>query len=381
MNFRIALITAVCVICGISPDAQQPIRRLTLEPSEGWVIFDPTRDGIGYRYGPSLILRPDGTLDAWFSSPGGWPPMPPQFPEHIPFGSPLFKGLDPPEGYRPTKGDVYQWDWIRHKQSHDGGKTWGPERVVLTPTPWSRDQFSVCDPGVIKLGDWYYLGVTAVDNEAGHRNEVFVSRSRRADGPFEKWNGSGWGGKPMPIVPYRTPVKAWGAGEPSFVRVGNTLFIYYSLHTSEAEQGGRRAINRTMVATAPADREDWPAHIKFRGVCWDRLPSEDSADVKYVPRFRRFIAVSTASRLTADSFIAVRTSVDGLRWSEPIALKTHLRPWLHNCGLSSGPDGQIDVQGPVYLGYAYSDQPGVNWALWYTMLHPVTIREEQITKR
>ncbi len=369
MDYLLLLCVALLGLT-LTVSADTPIRRLTLEPAEGWVIFNPNRDGYAYRYGPSLMLHPDGTLDAWFASPGGWPPLGERFPDWIPAGGAS------PAGYVETRGDVFQWDWIRHKRSTDGGKNWSEETIVLRATPWSRDQYSVCDPGVIQMGDWFYMGVTAVDNLAGNRNEVFVARSRSATGPFEKWNGGGWGGKPMPIVVFRTPLKAWGAGEPSFVRVGETLFIYYTITSTELVNGERRPINRTMVATAPASRDDWPGHITFHGIGWDRLPNEDSADVKYIPAYRRFISVSTASRFSADAFIAVRTSVDGLRWSEPIAVKTNLRAWLHNCGLSAGPDGQIDIKGPVYLGYAYSDQPGVNWGHWHTQLHPVVIREE-----
>lgn len=85
--------------------------------ADGWVIFDPAKDGQAYRYGPSMMINPNGSIDAWFASPGG-------------------KANDGSD----------QWDWIRHKHTVDGGKTWGAETVVLKATGGSRDQQSVCDP-------------------------------------------------------------------------------------------------------------------------------------------------------------------------------------------------------------------------------------------
>jgi len=192
----------------------------TIQAGPGWIIFQ-AREG-GYHYGPSLIINPDDTIDAWFASPGG-----------------------------PGSDGQHQWDYIRYRRSTDGGRTWTPDKIVLKPTEGSRDCRSVCDPGVIKIGNWYYLGVTAVEDPKGHCNEVFVSRSARPDGPFEKWNGTRWGGLPQPILRFRSPPDVWGLGEPSFVVKDQTLFIYYT-RSDRDEKGKPR--NCTMVATAPADR-------------------------------------------------------------------------------------------------------------------------------
>ncbi len=349
--------------CGMA----KPIKRLTIDAEPGRTFFDPTKDGAAYRYGPSLLINPDGSIDAYFSSPGGSVENKPDFKVFHPF----------PENA--VEGDsYYQWDWIRHRKLTAEGKWASDETIVLMPTPFSRDKFSVCDPCVIKLGKYYYLGVTAADNLAGNRAEIFVSRSSSPTGPFEKWNGSGWGGlKPLPIVPFRTPLLVWGAGEPSFVRLGKTLYIYYTVMSAEGPQNARVSTNRTMIATAPADDENWPAKIKFIGTAWDRLDNEDSADVKYIPAYKSFISVSTASRMGPNSFIAVRTSQDGLSWSEPISITKNMIPYLHNCGISADTQGHIDLKRPIYLGYAYSATPGVNWANWNTELHSVKITWEK----
>lgn len=113
-----------------------------------------------YRYGPSMILDEEGTLHMWTSSPG------------------RFKT---------------QWDWIRYRSSDNGGTSWSDETIALTPTPGTDDAWSVCDPGAVKIGEYYYIGYTSCYNVYGRDNNVFVARSKNVYGPFnEKWNGQGW---------------------------------------------------------------------------------------------------------------------------------------------------------------------------------------------
>ena len=315
----------------------------TIKAAGGWVIFDPTKDGHAYRYGPSIIINPDNSIDAWFASPGG-------------------KGTDGSD----------QWDWIRHKHSADGGKTWTAETVVLKATEGSRDQQSVCDPGIIKMNDWYYLGVTAVEDPKGICNEVFVARSKSALGPFEKWNGNGWGGAPQPILPFREPSDVWGLGEPSFVRKGNTLFIYY---TEMSRDAASKPINRTLVATAPANDPNWPAKVTTSGIAFERDEAEDSVDVKFVDQFNAFVAISTAKRFTPDSYINVRWSTDGLKFSSPSYLTTNIKTLCHNAGISGTPEGHLDLKQQNFISYAFADgsRPGASWAFWHTFLNPITI--------
>ena len=129
---------------------------------EGKVIF---RSSEGYyRYGPSIIEYEDGSYDAWFSAPGN---------------------------------SSTQWDWITYRHSDDG-ENWSKEKTVLKPTAGSADQCSVCDPGVVFFDGYYYLAYTSTDDyrHKGTNNSAFVARSKKPQGPYEKWNGKGWGGKP-----------------------------------------------------------------------------------------------------------------------------------------------------------------------------------------
>jgi len=341
--------TAILGMCALSillaafSPARAEVPPFSVEAQPGWVIFDAKQGG-AYHYGPSLIINPDGSIDAWFASPGG-----------------------------PGPGGQNQWDWIRYRHSADAGRTWTPDEVVLKPTEGSRDCQSVCDPGAIKMGAWYYLGVTAVEDPKGNDNEVFVCRGAKPDGPFEKWNGTGWGGSPQPILPFRSPPDVWGLGEPSFVAKGATLFIYYTRNDRD-EKGKPRSV--TLVATAPANDPNWPARVVPMGKAFDREEAEDSADVKFDDTYGLFVAVSSAMRLTPRSHLNYRWSKDGIHFSGPGRITGPLMTFAHNMGISGTPDGHIDHAKKNFIAYAYStgERPGVSWAYWSTYLNPITFK-------
>jgi hypothetical protein len=340
LAFRKATLLAALISTLLFPLHADSTPPFAIQAAPGWVIFDAKKGG-AYHYGPSLIINPDHSIDAWFASPGG-------------------RG---PDGQ-------HQWDWIRYRHSADGGRTWTPDEVVLKPTAGSRDRQSVCDPGAIRIGAWYYLGVTAVEDPKGHCNEVFVARAPKPDGPFEKWNGTTWGGSPQPILPFRSPPDVWGLGEPSFVVKGDTLFIYYT-RTDRDPHGDVGSI--TMVATAPAHDPDWPAHVTPIGKAFDRQRAEDSADVKFDDTYNLYVAVSSAMRLTSSSYLNYRWSTDGIHFSDPSRITGALMSRAHNMGISGTPDGHIDHAETNFIAYAYStgERPGVSWAYWSTYLNPI----------
>ncbi|HWV64975.1 hypothetical protein [Chitinophaga sp.] len=75
-----------------------------------------------------------------------------------------------------SSGGAY-WDQIAYRHSTDEGNTWTTDSMVLKPTEGTRDQLSVCDPGVIKSGSYYYIGYTSTENTAGVFNHAYVARS------------------------------------------------------------------------------------------------------------------------------------------------------------------------------------------------------------
>ncbi len=291
-------------------------------------IWNPTELKGGYRYGPSMILNADGSIDVWSAANG--------------------------------PGDIV--DVVTYKRLYDGGKTRSAETIAVKPTSESHDQRWTCDPGVIKFGEYYYIGYTTTTDERGVDNDVCVARSKTPQGPFlEKWTGSGWGVKPVPLIEYTDSPEQFGAGEPSFVLVGDTLYIYYSWCT---EKGAA-----TRVATADATNENWPATLQFHGECIPPKNGGDSADVKYLDEYGRFIAVFTEKRFSDDSYVAVWESFDGIQFRKSGFVKANTARKLHNCGISGRADGHIGAGDPVYLGYAY----GSDWGNWPTRLHKVTL--------
>ena len=313
-------------------------------PDSGRDIYMPRKSqSWGYRYGPTIMVE-DGVCHAWFASPG----------------------------------DCYEADWFTYRKSVDGGKTWTDEKMVMAPVPDSMDWFSVCDPAVIKYGEYYYIGYTSTvfANGGGVCNNGFIGRSKSPEGPFERWNGSGWGetrvtengtlnwlGKPAPVIYYDEDWHNWGAGEFSFVIKDETIYIYYTW-TSKDRDG--KPIGETRVATANITDENWPGVLTYHGMASKRTGGgNDSYDVVYCEDLGKFIALSTNRRFTADSVLAVYESDDGLRFTRVNSIKVNTGWMCHNCGISGDAQHHIKSGDTLLLAYAYGNQ----WGCWGTRIH------------
>lgn len=311
----------------VTPDANRHLRVDLADVNAGYDVYQvPASHSYGYRYGPSIIVNPDGSMDAWFA----------------------------------TTGHGTQWDWISYRHSEDG-KTWSEEKIVLQPTPNGLDHWSCCDPGVIYFNGYYYLGYTSTINKNQKDNCVFVARSENPDGPFEKWNGNGWGGdQPQPIVYFDEETELWGAGEPSFVELNGTLYIYYTWDGSD----GRK----TYVSTADATDVNWPATMTFRGEAVG-AGTNDSIDVKYVEEYGKFLAICTDQRLGANSYLLFLESDDGLTFVPMQICKKNVIWYCHNSGMSGTRNGHIAKDTPTFAGYAY----GEGWGIWNTRFQDITV--------
>ncbi len=259
------------------------------------------------------------------------------------------------------------WDQISYQHSTDGGKSWTKEEMVLKPTNGSRDALSCCDPGVVKIGDYYYLGYTSTEHTGGLENHLYMSRGKSPKGPWEKWNGTGWGGKKVePIVTYTGVKEKWGVGEPSMVVKDNVLYVYYTW----TDNG-----NATRLATAPADDPLWPANLTQKGTVINKsdISGADHCDVKYCDAMGKFIAIHTASRMSSKAYVQIWTSSDGVTFVKGDMLTGQLGGGLHNIGISGDPQGHIDLEKQQYIGYAYGlDENGKSsWGKWNTKWNPL----------
>ncbi|WNQ12907.1 discoidin domain-containing protein [Paenibacillus aurantius] len=270
-------------------------------------------------------------------------------------------------------GTVEEWDYIRYNHSPDGGATWGTESIALRPTPGSVDAYSVCDPGVVKFGGYYYMGYTSTQNSLGTDNDVFVARSTSVTGPWEKWNGSGWGGNPQPFITFDDPlIDKYGAGEPSFVVKDSTLYIYYTWSSRDPVTG--RNIEQMRVRTASTLNANWPGATVYKGVAINKEQEEDSADFKYVPSLNKFIAVSTAMRMGPFAYIKLHESTDGITYKPATLPKNYINIAAHNAGITGDELGHFDPTKNNRIAYAY----GTKWANWYTAMNPFTLTNDNL---
>jgi len=267
-----------------------------------------------------------------------------------------------------TTGDyktrVYEvnWDVTRYKNSTDGGHTWSQESIVMKPSPGTKDAMSVCDPGAIKIGAYYYIGYTSTIDTRGTDNDLYICRSTSPSGPYEKWNGTGWGGAPQPMITYTDSPDSFGSGEPSFVLKDGTIYIYYSWNNQTGSS--------TRVATALSSNANWPGSLTQKGTALTKDGGSDHLDVKYIDAYGKFFGVCTANRLTATSYVALYESVDGITFvpSKTASLTQNIKAYCHNAGISGDQSGHIDLTKNNFIAYAY----GPNWANWNTFLNPIT---------
>ena len=329
--------------------------------SSGRTIYTTTGN-YKYRYGPSIIINDGGTIDAWFASPG-----------------------------HNGKADEFTW-----RRTSDGGQTWTAEQTVMTGgTKPALDWWSVCDPGAACFDGYYYMAYTSTTNTSsdgglqGLENDCFIARSTSPSGPWERWNGSGWGGNAQPIIEYMDgseyndgPAGAWGIGEPSIVVKDDTIYLYYTY-----DAGGTPL---TQVATAQRSNANWPGSLTFHGTAVDKawlaahegisttsnpglLGSYDSCDVKYVEDYDLFYAFHTSWRITAQSRLSVWTSVDGLTFEYLGDVTGEVIKYAHNMGVSGDGLGHVNLSRTQYVSYAYSpadatDRAHGAWSTYWSVL-------------
>ncbi|MBO4416779.1 MAG: hypothetical protein J5801_01500 [Bacteroidales bacterium] len=342
---------------------------------EGHTIYTTTGN-YKYRYGPSIIMNDDGTIDAWFSSPGDLTNVP-------------NRGM----------ADVFTW-----RRTSNGGQTWTAEQIVLTGSAKpAADWWSVCDPGAAHFDGYYYMAYTSTTNTSsdgglqGLENDCFIARGTSPSGPWEKWNGTGWGSNPQPIIEYTGPSGKWGIGEPSIVVKDNTIYLYYTYNDGDTPL--------TKVATADRTNPNWPGSLTFHGTAVDKhwlaathdgLDSTqglytmyDSCDVKYVEDYDLFFAFHSSWRITSSSRLSVWTSVDGLTFEYLGSIQNkslaqipwgydvddpNLIPYIHNVGVSGDGLGHVNLSKTQYLSFGYSpidatDRAHGQWSTYWCVLN------------
>ena len=314
-------------------ELSDPIEKFDIKVTDEGQYLYVNNGSTGYRYGPSIMKYEDGSMDAWFSSPGN---------------------------------NRTQWDYITYRHSDDG-INWSNESIVLRPTPGSKDQCSVCDPGLIYFDGYYYLAYTSTADYhyRGSNNSAFVARSVNPYGPFEKWNGEGWGGYPEPIIEYNEDPRGWGIGEVSFVIAGADLYVYYTYFNPD---GGYTALMKADLV------ENWPLTLEDKGMVCNAV-SRDSIDVVYDDNTKRFMAFAIKNRMSESSEVIMYQSRNGMEeFVEECDAKTNVADYAHNMGIAKDRQGHIDSSDTQLIGYAF----GPSWGRWSTKFQHMEIFYEKI---
>lgn len=297
---------------------------------EGLDIYSPSK--MGYRYGPSIIQNSDNSYDIFYSSVGN---------------------------------NSTEWDYIRYVHM-DQNYNCSKEKIVLKPTHNSMDNYSTCDPGVIYFNGYYYLAYTSTQTKSGNNNSIFIARSKKVDGPYEKWNGSGWGGKPYPVIKNENNDDYFGIGEPSFVIKDTQLFMYYSSHTYVE--------NATRVALFDLC-DDWPSTLQYTDslIPWEY--GNDSFDVVYLEDLDKFVAFTVFYRMNRNTEIGIYESKDGINFNFSHAVGSGILHYAHNLGISKSKDGHALFSEPLLLSYAHSPEDYNKWGRWALCVQNIQLKQ------
>lgn len=302
----------------------------------GWDLYSYNNSAFtSIRYSPSIMVHDDGSIDAWYTLPGGYD----------------------------VTGAAF-FNQISYIKSADQGKTWTEEKIVLRPTPGSIDQYYVRNPSVIKYGKYYFMTYESRTNgtttASGSNNNIFVCRSLNPYGPWQKWNGTGWGGNPASVVKI-TPLKVtyYGVGETSLISKNDSVYLYYSLGKDSSQA------TRTVRTKALLTDSLWPGKITIAPVdtilkrnmrlskTIVQYNNSDRVTIKYDKSKNAYYAFGVINRLTDSSYIQMWSSSDGLVFNELGKLKNGVNSFASMIGIASDSLGQWNSMANKYMSYSY----------------------------
>lgn len=271
------------------------------------------------------------------------------------------------DNYFPVDGSLdaklaYEADDIRsgscyntiYHQSSANGKDWAAPTQVMIGDYGAGDQVFCHEPSLVKAGEYYYAVYLGAVIE--HYN-LCIARSKNADGPWEKWNGTGWGGKAKDLR-----IGGYVAKYPSVLIKDNTVYIYAFGYEDSEDEGNFRLV------TAPLG-ENWPAQLEDQGEI--ASVKEGGVNQKFIVKYCDDINefIGTVSKALGDDKYEcnVWESADGKNFTK-VGVMPGLAEGANDVQFSGDELGHINVNKQQYLGYYHGAFAG-----WSAALAPLTI--------
>src|SRR3989344_1292927 len=265
------------------------------------------------------------------------------------------------------------WDDVRHATSQDGTKWSVPDRILYTSD--MINERASCDPSVVYYdagdGPYYYLFYSG--NQKDVQTVNLVARSQYPVGPFSKFTTRGtWEINPpdpkvilspVHLVPdpayndFINPI-SYGLGQPSVVVHDGVLYQWF---TDSTRQYPSVPWGNDIYFATSTDPTVWSTRTQTNVV-------GASVDVKYDSLSQQFVMFGVGyTESTGDSILAIRTSSDGITWSDPttILYGAEMALFSHNPGVSGSRKGELmrDFVLAAY-GAPYNLRNYNNWAQW-----------------
>ena len=106
--------------------------------------------------------------------------------------------------------------------------------------------------------------------------------------------------------------------------------------------------------TADSTNANWPGSLTDHGVAIDKgnLDGADSADIKYIDAYSKFVALVTARRFGPSAYVQFYESTDGFTFYPSNVTTDYIKPYAHNGGLSGSETGHINIADSNFLAYS-----------------------------
>jgi len=263
----------------------------------------------GYRYAPTLIRRPDFTVDCWFCG-----------------GIATRTNID-----LSTDHILYTLNWSTPEvvlcAKNEDSRTPNPLcnwlfKDPAPPTP-TGDQFGVCDPSVIRFDGQYRMYYTAEAEGQGYDNQMFLATS--SDG--RNWVKHPNNSQPaQPILSFPDPAYyqyqhgKYGIGEASAIYKDSEVWMYYTYWPYNAENSVYLTRSTDGVNFSRGEKIFAEATIPFLG-----QGGGGGLDVKYIPGWNVFLYVAPTSSKQNLSWNVSRDGKHWLPWDSTSPFGHHTR--------------------------------------------------------